>query len=39
MAAILTDYIFNCIFVNENLLISIKMSMKFVSKGSMDDIH
>ena len=33
MAAILADDIFKCIFLNENVRISIKISLKFVPKG------
>ena len=32
MAAILADNIFKCIFLNENVWIFIKMSLKFVPK-------
>ena len=32
------DDIFKCIFLNENVLISIKISLKFVSKGPMNNI-
>ena len=31
MAAILADDIFKCIFLNENIWISIKISLKFVT--------
>ena len=31
------DDIFRCIFVNENLCILIKISLKFVSKGPIDN--
>ena len=37
MAAILTDDTFKCIFLNENVWISIKISMKFVSKGTINN--
>ena len=30
------DDIFNCIFLNENVWISIEISLKFVPKGSVD---
>ena len=33
MAAILADDIFRCIFVNGNICILIKISLKFVPKG------
>ena len=32
------DDIFKCIFVNENARISIKISLKFVSKGPINNI-
>ena len=32
------DDIFKCIFLNENVSISIKISLKFVRKGPMDNI-
>ena len=32
------DDIFKCIFLNENVLISIKISLKFVPKGPINDI-
>ena len=32
------DDIFKCIFLNENVLISIKISLKFVSKGQINNI-
>ena len=38
MAAILADDIFKCIFLNENVLISIKISLKFVPKGQFSNI-
>ena len=31
------DYILKCIFFNENAWISIKISLKFVTKGSIDN--
>ena len=37
MAAILADDIFKCIFLNENVRISIKISMKFIPKGPIDN--
>ena len=37
MAAILADGIFKHIFLNENFRISIKISLKFVPKGSIDN--
>ena len=33
----LADDIFNCIFVNENIYISIKISLKFVPKGPINN--
>ena len=33
-----TDYVFKCIFFNENVWISIKNSLKFVPKGLMNNI-
>ena len=33
------DDIFKCIFLNENVLISIKISLKFVPKGQINNIH
>ena len=33
-----TDDIFKCIFLNENVLISIKISLKFVPKGQINNI-
>ena len=33
-----TDDIFKCIFLNENIWISIKISLKFVPKGSINNI-
>ena len=38
MAAIVTDDIFNCIFLNKNIWIAIKISLKFVPKGLIDNI-
>ena len=32
------DNIFKCIFLNENMLISIKISLKFVPKGPINNI-
>ena len=32
------DKIFKCIFLNENVLISIKNSLKFIPKGPIDNI-
>ena len=32
------DDIFKCIFLNENVLISIKISLKFVPKGQINNI-
>ena len=37
MAAILADDIFKCIFLNESVRISIKISLKFVPKGPIDN--
>ena len=37
MAAILANDIFNRIFLNENVWISIKISLKFVPKGPVDN--
>ena len=37
MAASLADDIFKCIFFNENVRISIKISLKFVPKGQIDN--
>ena len=37
MAAILAYDIFNCIFLNKKFCISIQISLKFVSKGSIDN--
>ena len=38
MAAFFPDYISKCIFLNENVLISIKISLKFVHKGQINNI-
>ena len=38
MAAILADGIFKCIFLNENLLILLKISLKFVPKVRINNI-
>ena len=37
MAAILADDIFRCIFMNEKFCILIKISLKFVPKGPIDN--
>ena len=37
MAAILSDDIFKCIFINEKLRILIPISLKFVPKGPNDN--
>ena len=37
MADILADDIFKCIFLNENVRISIQISLKFVPKGRIDN--
>ena len=37
MPAILADYIFKCIFFNENVWISIKISLDFLPKGPIDN--
>ena len=37
MAAIFADSIFKCIFLNENVRILIKISLKFVLKGPIDN--
>ena len=37
MAATLADYIFKCIFLNENVWILIKISLNFVPKGPIDN--
>ena len=34
----LPDDIFNCIFLNENVHIAIEISLKFVPKGSINNI-
>ena len=39
MAAIWADDIFNCIFLNEKVRILIKISLKFVPKGVIDNIQ
>ena len=39
MAAIWADDIFNCIFLNEKVWIFIEISLKFVSKGVIDNIQ
>ena len=36
MAAVSTDNILKCIFMNEKFCISIRISLKFISKGPMD---
>ena len=36
MAATLADDIFKCIFLDENIWISIRISLKFVPKGPID---
>ena len=38
MAVILPDDIFKCIFLNENIQILIKISLKFVPKGLIHNI-
>ena len=38
MAAIFTEDIFKCIFMNENVSIAIKISLKFVPKGPISNI-
>ena len=38
MAAILADDNFKCIFFNENVWISFKISLKFVPKASINNI-
>ena len=38
MAAVLADDTFKRIFLNENARISIKISLKFVSKGPINNI-
>ena len=37
MAAIIADDIFECVFKNETLCISIRISLKFVPKGPIDN--
>ena len=37
MAAILADDIFKCIFLNEKFCILIKISLKFATKGWIDN--
>ena len=37
MAAIFADNIFKCIFMNEKCCIIIRISLKFVSKGPIDN--
>ena len=37
MAAILADEIFKCIFLNENFRILLIISLKFVSKGQINN--
>ena len=37
MAAILADDIFNCIFLSKKFCISIKISLKFVPNGLIDN--
>ena len=37
MAVILAEDIFKCIFLNENVKISIKISLKFVPNGPIDN--
>ena len=38
MSAVFPDDIFKCIFLKENVLISIKISLKFVPKGQINNI-
>ena len=38
MATILADNIFKCSFLNENVRISTKISLKFVNKGRIDNM-
>ena len=38
MAAIFADDIFKCLFLNENIWISMKISLKFVPKGPIDNM-
>ena len=37
-ADVLADDIFKCILLNENVWISIKISLKFIPKGPIDNI-
>ena len=37
MAAIFTDNIFKCIFMNEKFCISIQISLKFIPEGPIDN--
>ena len=37
MATISQDNIFRCIFINKNFGILIKISLKFVTKGTIDN--
>ena len=39
MAAILADDIFKCIFLNENVRIPIRISLKFVPRGPINNIQ
>ena len=39
MAAIQAYDIFNCVFLNEKVLILIKISLKFVPKGLINNIQ
>ena len=39
MAAMWADDIFNCIFLNENVRNVIKILLKFVPKGEIDNIQ
>ena len=38
MADMFADNIFNCIFLNENVQIAIKISLMFVPKGPINNI-
>ena len=38
MASILADDTFKCKFVNENILISIQISLKFIPKGPINNM-
>ena len=38
MAAILADDIFKCIFVDDSIWISIKISLKFLPEGAINNI-